>query len=91
MLTVFVTVGASTVLMLNPPGWLYDLMQLTRISGGFKFFLLLVATSGFILSYIGEKSVFVKLSVWIGRFWPIMGGKRKVRKKWKELEKETRV
>lgn len=91
VLTVFVTIGASTVLILSPPRWLYDLMQLTKISGGFKLFLLLVATCGFTLSYIAEKSVFMKLAAWIGWFWSTMGGGKKRRKMWKVLEKEMRV
>lgn len=66
-------------------------MQLTKISGGFKLFLLFVAASGFTLSYIAEKSVFTKLAAWVGRLWSVMGGRKKGRKMWKVLEKETRI
>lgn len=91
VVTLAVALGVSTWLVIGPPGWVWDLMQLTWMSAGFKMFLLLIAGAGFVVSYWAEKKVFVRLAQWVGWVWKSVGSGEKKRKTWKVLEKESRL
>ena len=69
-----------------------EFMDLTYISVPFKFFILILATGGFVSAYVGEQYVFVWLSRQVGvvhdRLWP---GRRKKRKEYKVWLEHVRI
>ena len=71
----------SSYILFDPAKWLYDLMELTYISSGFKGIILLLGVIGFALSYVAELWIFPVLASWIGktkeRLFPKLRKKRK--------------
>ncbi|KAB2576964.1 ATPase P-type K/Mg/Cd/Cu/Zn/Na/Ca/Na/H-transporter [Lasiodiplodia theobromae] len=64
--------------------WLYDLMELTPLSWGFKAFLLVLGFGGFAIAWCCEKYVFLGLARLIGRARErLQPGKKKKRKEYK--------
>jgi cation-transporting ATPase 13A2 len=83
MLTMVTTLAFSIYLLFAPAHALYSIMQLTKMSLSFKFFIGALAIFGFALSYIGEKWLFQILARSIGQ-WKNSGvdenGKKKQKK-----------
>ncbi|KAL1619491.1 hypothetical protein SLS56_010128 [Neofusicoccum ribis] len=66
--------------------WLYDLMELTPLSGGFKAFVLALGVGGFAVAWVCEKHVFQVLARVIGRVRVrLQPGKQKKRKEYKVI------
>jgi cation-transporting ATPase 13A2 len=76
-------VFTSTYLLLNPADWLYELMELTPMSGSFKLFLLCLAAAGFVVGYLGEKWTFPRIARLIGYWKKTIVRKEKKRKQYK--------
>lgn len=80
MLTMSTTFAFSMYMLFAPAHALYSLMQLTKLSTMYKFFIALLAFVGFVASYVGEKWLFSWLAKAIGH-WKNSGvdgnGKRK--------------
>lgn len=67
VITMVVTLLATTYMLFDPAHWLYKLMDLTYMSMGFKLFILVLAATGFVVSFASEKYLLPRLAVWIGR------------------------
>ncbi|GME46159.1 ATPase P-type K/Mg/Cd/Cu/Zn/Na/Ca/Na/H-transporter [Neofusicoccum parvum] len=66
--------------------WLYDLMELTPLSAGFKAFVLALGVGGFAVAWVCEKHVFQVLARVIGRARVrLQPGKQKKRKEYKVI------
>ncbi|KAF9298618.1 hypothetical protein BGZ74_009293 [Mortierella antarctica] len=66
---VFITVGLmilSALMVLFPPQWVVQVMQLLVIPFSFKLFILFVAGLHFIVAMLSERHVFPLLAGWIG-------------------------
>lgn len=53
-------------MLFDPADWLFDLMQLTDMSGHFKIFLLALAIGGFACAYLAERVLFQQLAKGVG-------------------------
>jgi cation-transporting P-type ATPase 13A2 len=73
----------STYLLLDPADWLYELMELTPMSGRFKVFLLVLAAAGFVVGFLSEKWTFPKMARLIGFWKKSILRKEKKRKEYK--------
>lgn len=66
--------------------WLYELMELTPLSRGFKAFILALGVGGFVVAWLCEKYVFLALARGIGKLRArVQPGKRKKRKEYKVI------
>jgi cation-transporting ATPase 13A2 len=68
MLTMLITLAFSVYLLFTPAHALYHLMQLTKMSTSFKFFLSALALVGFAGSYLGEKWLFPFFAMVVGHW-----------------------
>lgn len=91
MVTMVVTLALSTYLLIGPAQWLYKLMNLTEISNPFKLFIFGAAIMVFGISYVAEKQVFPKVSNGIEWIATRVRRTPKQRKKYKTLEKDSRL
>jgi len=90
--TIFIAIAFITYLLLDPSKWLMDFMELTEMSSDFKFLIVLIALVGFIVSWFGEKRVFVDLAKGIGRIKVgLRPSLKKKRKEYKILEEDMRI
>ncbi|KAF8477462.1 P-type ATPase-like protein [Kalaharituber pfeilii] len=91
VITITTTLLLSTYLLIGPVKWLYEMMQLTELRTSFRFVILATAMAGAGISYVAEKKVLPEVANAIGAMRSWIRGKPKARKKYKLLEKETRV
>jgi cation-transporting P-type ATPase 13A2 len=78
-------------MLFDPALWLYHLMQLTRMSFGFKSWLFALAIGGFGIAYISERQLFPELARLTGKFIRRMRpNKPKKRKQYKVLFEDLR-
>ena len=86
MVTIVATLLFSSYMLFDPAESFADFMQLTRMSVAFKSFVLILASGGFMLAWIGERRTFPWFARLLGKtrdtLWP---RHRKQRKKYKEL------
>jgi len=79
-------------MLFKPSKELMQVMQLTRISGGFKAFLFTLAISGFAVSWMAESRVFPTLSRMLGRAYTYLQPNRsKRRRRYKVLLEEMQM
>ncbi|KAK6349663.1 hypothetical protein TWF696_005942 [Orbilia brochopaga] len=92
VVTIAIAMAVVTYLLIAPAQWLAELMELTVMSASFKVVIVLLSAIGFVVSWFGEKKVFVQLARWIGKAKvAIRPSLRKKRKEYKVLEEEMRV
>lgn len=74
-------------MLIGPSDWLFGVMQLTKMSAGFKEVLLCLAIGGFALSRFAETRVFPTLARFLGRFYHRLrfSGGKKQRRRYKIL------
>ena len=70
-------------MLFDPAAWLYDLMELTPMSGGFKLFILVLGIAGFAVGYLGEKITFPWLAKATGHLKKTLFKQEKKRKEYK--------
>lgn len=75
-------------MVIRPPGWLSDFMDLTSLSWSFKGVIIGLGVAYFILAWTGEHLVFQRLARLIGK-WKVTVLKRaKVRKQYKVIQEQ---
>ena len=87
VVTIVVALLFSTYMLIGPSDWLFDLMQLTSMSVGFKEALVSLAAASFALSWLAETRIFPHLARFLGRVYHRLrstGGK-KHRRRYKVL------
>lgn len=73
-------------MLFEPSRWLADVMQLTFLSGHFKFWLFVLAIGGFLVSWVAERKLFPSLSRLLGRSYTLFRPNyRKQRRQYKVL------
>lgn len=72
-------------MIIQPPGWLYKLMELTFLSAGFKVFIVGLGAAYWVSAWIGEHWVFAGFARLIGRIKQKMFKRAKVRKQYKVI------
>ncbi|KAI9700427.1 MAG: hypothetical protein M1836_002442 [Candelina mexicana] len=88
VVTIVVAFLFSSYLLFDPAQWLYDFMQLTSLSMGFRVFLLSLAIAGFATSWFSEKSLLHYVARLTGQ---ALGQRRpKQRKRYKTILDEMR-
>ncbi|KAF2199314.1 hypothetical protein GQ43DRAFT_482568 [Delitschia confertaspora ATCC 74209] len=81
VVTMVVTLLATTYMLFDAAQWLFDLMELTPMSNSFKMFLLALGVGNFVIAYLSERFLFPALARWIGI------AKVRVNPKWKKKRK----
>ncbi|KAI9721463.1 MAG: hypothetical protein M1812_002225 [Candelaria pacifica] len=88
VVTIVVAFLFSSYLLFDPAHWLFDFMELTSMSMGFRIFLLSLATAAFALSWLSEKYFLPYAARVIGK---VQGQSRpKQRKRYKTILDEMR-
>ncbi|KAF2158106.1 hypothetical protein K461DRAFT_251384 [Myriangium duriaei CBS 260.36] len=85
VVTIVVALGISTYMLFDPADWLFDLMELTETSVGFKVFVILEVTAGFALAWACEYGVFPKIAKWLGI------ARKKLRKEHQKQRKQYKL
>jgi cation-transporting ATPase 13A3/4/5 len=89
ILTIVLTLVLTTFITITPTHWFHKVLQLTRMSPQFSFFLIGLALLHYLLASIGESFVFTKIVQVLSRMQSRMtksaGKKRKV---WKLVSEE---
>lgn len=89
MVTLVVTLIFSSYMLFDPALWLYNLMQLTGMSLGFKGWLFALAVGTFGIAYISERHLFPELARVVGQgIRKLRGNRLKKRKQYKVLLEE---
>lgn len=91
MVTIVVAFLIATYMLFDPSHGLTKLMQLTHLSMGFKFFLLVLGVGYFALAWLGENHVFPQISRYLGLLRLYITKKAKRRKTYKLVEKDVRA
>ncbi|KKA21856.1 Calcium-transporting ATPase [Rasamsonia emersonii CBS 393.64] len=82
----------STYMLFKPSKWLMHIMQLTKMSGGFKAFLFTLAILGFVVSWIAEHRIFPTFARVLGRAYVRLRPNRgKRRRRYKVLLEEMQT
>ncbi len=88
VVTIVVAFLFSSYLLFDPAQWLYNFMQLTSLSMGFRIFLLSLAIIGFATSWFSEKYLLPYVARMIGK---VLGQRHpKQRKRYKIVLDEMR-
>lgn len=66
VVTMVVALAISSYMLFDPAEWLFNLMELTWMSMGFRAFVLALAIGGFALQYASERVLLPKLAKFIG-------------------------
>jgi len=91
VVTIVVALLIASYMLFDPALWLYHLMQLTRMSMGFKGWLFALAVGAFGIAYIAERQLFPELARLVGRFIRCLRpNKPKKRKQYKVLLEDLR-
>ena len=86
VVTIVVTLLVASYMLFDPALWVCHLMQLTRMSMGFKVWLFALAVGSFGIAYIAERQFFPKLARLIGKLIRrLRPNKPKKRKQYKIL------
>ena len=84
MVTIVATSLFVAYMLLDPGAWLAKIMQLTNLSAGFEFFLLMLAMGGFACAWLAERRVFVWAAQLIGQIYgALLPHRRKKKKEYK--------
>lgn len=67
MATISLALLFSTYMLIGPSDWLFGVMQLTKMSVGFKEGLMSLAIGGFVLSRLAETRIFPSFARFLGR------------------------
>lgn len=57
----------TSCMLLGPPKWASQIMQLTFLSGRFEAWLFALAIGGFLLSWVAEREIFPRLARVLGK------------------------
>lgn len=85
------TLLVATYLLVDPAGWLFNLMQLTEMSTNFKLLIVAVAVAGLVTSSFLERLVLPQLARAIGRVKLMLRPGSRKRKLYKLLEEKMRI
>ncbi|KAK3068570.1 hypothetical protein LTR53_013753 [Teratosphaeriaceae sp. CCFEE 6253] len=77
VITLLVDLAITSYMLFDPAPWLYNLMQLTSMSQGFRIFVLAFGVGAFGVSYVAERQLFPLMAKWVGRFNERVRGKVK--------------
>ncbi|KAI9741983.1 MAG: hypothetical protein M1834_000372 [Cirrosporium novae-zelandiae] len=66
VVTIVVALLFASYMLLDPAKWLFDFMQLTKMSMDFKIFILILALGGLTISWLSEKALLPRLARMIG-------------------------
>ena len=91
VITLLIALAISSYMLFDPAPWLYDLMELTWMSVGFRVFVLVLGLGSFAVSYLCERLVFQRLAAVIGRLRVRLSGRRKKRKDYKVIAEAMRI
>ncbi|BDD61946.1 hypothetical protein MAP00_006957 [Monascus purpureus] len=84
--TIIMDLAFISYMLFEPSRWLADVMQLTFLSGHFKFWLFVLAIGGFLFSWVAERKLFPSLSRLLGRSYTLFRPNyRKQRRQYKVL------
>ncbi|KAL2197575.1 hypothetical protein P885DRAFT_35516 [Corynascus similis CBS 632.67] len=86
--TITTTLGISLLMVLYPPTWLSNIMQLTYLSWRFKFTIIGLGMAYFALAWAGEHLVFQSLARLIGRLKLSVLKRTKTRKQYKVIQEQ---
>lgn len=78
-------------MVLGPAHWLKKLMQLTKVSWDFKFFIVALGLAYFLTAWLGEKFIFQRLARIIGRTRQAITKRTKKRKEYKLIQERMRI
>ena len=86
VVTIVVALLVSLYMLLDPPKWLADFMDLTEMSLDYELFLLVLAMAGFGIAYGAERHMFPALAKYFGRLNRVLRpSHQKRRKRYKEI------
>lgn len=89
VVTIVVALLISSYMLLDPAEWLFNFMELTEMSLGFKFKLLLLAAVSFGIAWTSERYVLPGMARLFGQISKrVKAGAQKKRKEYKVLLKE---
>ncbi|KAK0259419.1 hypothetical protein B0A54_02868 [Friedmanniomyces endolithicus] len=91
VITLLVDLAITSYMLFDPAPWLYNLMQLTWMSQGFRIFVLTLGVGMFGVSYLAERQVFPRLAKWVGTFNQRFRGKEKKKKGYKVVLEDMRI
>lgn len=92
VVTIVVAVLFTSYMLFDPAEWLSRFVQLTKMSMGFKVFLLVLAMGGFVFAWLAERRFFPWLAAFIGKAHNFCRpGHRKKRKQYKLLLEKMRI
>jgi cation-transporting ATPase 13A3/4/5 len=83
------TIFISSYMLFDPAVWLFNLMELTQMSEGFKVFLLFLGLGGFAIGYVGEIWTFPRLAKAIEQWKKSLLKRQKKRKEYKVILEES--
>jgi cation-transporting P-type ATPase 13A2 len=89
VITMITAIFISSYMLFDPAAWLYELMELTPMSGNFKVFLLFLAVAGFVVGYISEKWTFPRLAKIIEKWKKTLLKREKKRKEYKLILEDS--
>ena len=76
-------------MLLAPPKWASQVMQLTFLSGSFKARLFALAIGGFVFSWVAEREIFPRLARVLGKaFLQLQPQYRKQRRQYKVVRED---
>ena len=79
-------------MLFDPSAGLAEFMQLTYLSVTFKLFIIVLATGGFAVAYVSERSIFIWLARIIGNVYAqLRPSHKKKRKEYKLLLEKMRI
>ncbi|KAI9837580.1 MAG: hypothetical protein M1819_007231 [Sarea resinae] len=91
VVTIVVALLLTSYMVFDPAKWLFNFMQLTGMSIGFKFFIVVLGIGGLACSWISEKWIFPRLAKAFGRAKELLRpDRRKRRKRYKLLLEDMR-
>ncbi|KAF2457334.1 hypothetical protein BDY21DRAFT_39066 [Lineolata rhizophorae] len=92
MIAILLTFLVSTYMLFAPARWLFELMELTFMSPGFKSFLFALGVGGFAVSYLAERHIFPSLAGLMGTAKRILrSDHRRERKRYETIEESMRT
>ena len=77
----FIALGISSYMLLDPAQWVEQMLQLTFMSNGFKVFIIALAMGGFVCAYGSERFVLPTLAKFVGRTKDRLFPKRRKKRK----------
>jgi cation-transporting ATPase 13A2 len=91
VVTLLVALAISSYMLFDAAPWLYELMELTWMSVGFRVFVLVLGMGSFACSYLAERQIFPRLAGLVGRARVRWTGRAKKRKAYKVILEGMRI